>query len=127
MTIELFTVTELAKLLQCEEQAAAKALNDGRLPGLKLGRGWVIPKAALEVRMTELALEESMRRRTSCSLRAIASAPPLPKRPPEPKFQGRRRVPPKLPQICAEDVDGSGQLRPAGLASNSPGRPTNEV
>lgn len=102
MTIELLTVAELAELLKCDEQAAARALNDGRLPGLKLGRGWMVPKDALGIRLRDLALEESEQRRLvrmSHTLEearlpghAVATAPSV---------RGRKaaRRPPPLPSL----------------------------
>lgn len=59
----LMTVEEVAELLQCHPASVNIACSKGRLPGVKFGRGWVIPRAALAVRLTEIALEESEARR----------------------------------------------------------------
>lgn len=52
-----------AELLDCEvDTLNARALS-GDLPGLKIGRSWVFPVAALEARLNEMAVEEAAARR----------------------------------------------------------------
>ena len=52
-----------AELLDCEvETLNARALS-GDLPGVKIGRSWVFPIAALEARLNQLAIDESAARR----------------------------------------------------------------
>lgn len=60
---EILTVDDLAKLFGCDKETAAARLTSGDLPGVKVGRGWIIPRQALFMRLNEKALEESAIRR----------------------------------------------------------------
>ena len=39
------TITEAAEFLECTESRIQELLREGRLPGLKMGKSWVIPTA----------------------------------------------------------------------------------
>ena len=39
------TLTEAAEFLECTESRIQELLREGRLPGLKMGKAWVIPTA----------------------------------------------------------------------------------
>ncbi len=105
--IQLLTVTEIAELLRCDDQVIAKALNDGRLPGLKLGRSWLVPRDALAKRLPELAIEEAERRRRVFSPGENPTQSPISPSgatgalPSAPRATGRKaaRVPPALPPL----------------------------
>lgn len=94
-----YTIETLAALLGCDTDTAAERLNAGDLPGVKFGRGWIIPADALHARLNELAIEQAAQRRAA---RTPASAPATPKAPPAiqtttPAHAGRkRREPPAL-------------------------------
>lgn len=60
---EILTVDDLAKLFACDKETAAARLSTGDLPGVKVGRGWIIPRQALFERLNEKAKEESASRR----------------------------------------------------------------
>lgn len=59
----ILTVEHLANMLGCDQETAAAKLINGELPGLKFGRGWVVPTEAFLHRLNELALEEAAKRR----------------------------------------------------------------
>lgn len=52
---EILTTDEAADLLDCETRTVEDALREGTLPGLKLGRSWMIPRAALLEIVNEIA------------------------------------------------------------------------
>lgn len=60
---EILTVDDLAQLFACDKETAAARLNSGDLPGVKVGRGWIIPRQALFERLNEKAKEEAAARR----------------------------------------------------------------
>jgi hypothetical protein len=60
---EILTVEDLAKLCSCDKETAAARLTCGDLPGVKVGRGWIIPRQALFERLNEKAKEEAAERR----------------------------------------------------------------
>lgn len=111
--IRTYTVDEVAKLLDCEPLTAAERLNAGDLPGLKMGRSWVVPEEALLQRLNEIALEEAEERRqqrlkpkpaptrgqkAKSRLQAVPTAAPAPT--PAGPGRGRvARVPPALPAL----------------------------
>lgn len=113
--ITTYNVDQVAELLMCDKDTAAERLNSGDLPGLKMGRSWVIPEQALIQRMNEIALEEAARRREergdgnhkTRAGRAPASHLPSPAAKPTPVGPGRSRgrqprLPPSLPSINGE-------------------------
>lgn len=87
------TVDELAKdWLQCSEDVATRALASGDLPGVRYGRGWIVPVGALLSRLDEIALEQAAQRRAARETPATFNLDSL--------DRGRRaRVPPALPQL----------------------------
>jgi|UppTromiDAQMD018_1034420.scaffolds.fasta_scaffold00016_22 hypothetical protein len=116
---EIFTVEDLAAMFDCDEETASARLKCGDLPGLKVGRGWIIPRQALFERLNEMALEEAAARRAQleatrgvaqrrgkaaqAASAAPAVAPPavlLPTATPKPRGR-QRRVPPPLPPLAA--------------------------
>lgn len=60
---EILTVDDLAELFVCDKETAAARLTSGDLPGVKVGRGWIIPRQALFERLNEKAREEAAVRR----------------------------------------------------------------
>lgn len=60
---EILTVDDLAELFACDKETAAARLTSGDLPGVKVGRGWIIPRQALFERLNEKAREEAAARR----------------------------------------------------------------
>ncbi|WP_431604983.1 helix-turn-helix domain-containing protein [Delftia tsuruhatensis] len=61
--IEILTVEDLARLLCCDAETASSRLISGDLPGVKVGRGWIIPRQALFERLNEKARDEAAARR----------------------------------------------------------------
>ncbi len=61
---DLLELDEAAKLARCSPATMAAGLRSGRYPGMKAGRSWVIPRAALIERINEIALEEAAKRRS---------------------------------------------------------------
>ncbi|MFG0674231.1 helix-turn-helix domain-containing protein [Delftia sp. WSY_7] len=61
---EILTVEDLAKLFSCDKETAAARLTSGDLPGVKVGRSWIIPRQALFERLNEKAREEAATRRS---------------------------------------------------------------
>lgn len=71
---DILTVDDLAKLFSCDKETAAARLTCGDLPGVKVGRGWVIPRQALLERLNEKAqAEASARRAQQTAARDIAT------------------------------------------------------
>ena len=65
---EILTVDDLAELFACDKETAAARLNSGDLPGVKVGRGWIIPRQALFERLNDKAREEAAVRREQQAL-----------------------------------------------------------
>lgn len=64
MTLEIYTVDELAKRLGCAPTTIEEHARRGVLPGLKFGDGgWIFPAGATDQRLNELALEQAEQRR----------------------------------------------------------------
>jgi len=92
-----------APILDCSPDTVAELINAGELPGLRYGRSWIIPPAALEQRLTSLAIEQMLARRAARNPAPEGpptgnAAPTQPRPLPRPKHQ-RRRVPPVLDDI----------------------------
>ncbi|WP_160310746.1 helix-turn-helix domain-containing protein [Delftia tsuruhatensis] len=106
---EILTVDDLAELFSCDKETAAARLNSGDLPGVKVGRGWIIPRQALFERLNEKAREEAAARRSQQSAavgayltkdKAQKITPALLPSHSQLKQRGRkRREPPALPPI----------------------------
>jgi excisionase family DNA binding protein len=62
--LQLLDPEGAAELLGCTAASVEDLLRAGVLPGLKFGRSWRIPAAALDARLNELALQEAAARRT---------------------------------------------------------------
>lgn len=62
---EILTVDDLAELFSCDKETAAARLTRGDLPGVKVGRRWVIPRQALFERLNEMAHEQAALRRSA--------------------------------------------------------------
>jgi len=60
---DILTVDDLAELFECDKETAAARLTSGDLPGVKVGRGWIIPRQALFERLNEKARDEAAARR----------------------------------------------------------------
>ncbi|XJC73372.1 helix-turn-helix domain-containing protein [Delftia tsuruhatensis] len=60
---EILTVNDLAELFACDKETVAARLTSGDLPGVKVGRGWIVPRQALFERLNEKAREEAAARR----------------------------------------------------------------
>ncbi|MFG0593582.1 helix-turn-helix domain-containing protein [Delftia sp. WSY_9] len=116
---EILTVADLAALFSCDTETVATRLIAGDLPGVKVGRGWIIPKQALFERLNQKAHEEAAARREalktaqtpSSSSRASsiatiyqssAASAMLPSS--MPLRSGRkRRQPPALPNLSSQE------------------------
>lgn len=55
----MYSVEKVAQILDCEPETAVERIKCGDIPGLKIGRSWVIPIEAFNLRMTELSLEDA--------------------------------------------------------------------
>lgn len=97
MSTEAYSLEEATEILDCSQETTVARINAGDLPGLKFGRGWIIPKDAFRQRLNEIALIEAQERRkqrqaATVSTKAIKAAQGTPKKP------GRTpRLPPALP------------------------------
>lgn len=63
MSAEAYSINEVADILGCEAETAVERIVAGDLPGLKFGRGWIVPREAFSQRLNEIALEEAQTRR----------------------------------------------------------------
>ena len=50
---------DVALLLRCDVSTVETKLRDGVIPGVKIGRGWIVPKPALVQVMSEQAIEHA--------------------------------------------------------------------
>jgi hypothetical protein len=60
---EILTIHDLATMFGCDKETAAARLTNGDLPGVKVGRSWIIPRQALFERLNDKAREEATARR----------------------------------------------------------------
>jgi excisionase family DNA binding protein len=95
----IYSIEEVAAMLDCTVQTLAIQCRSGRLPGIKVGRRWVFPAEALIQRLNEVALTESNERRSGkhrpqprAVFLAVPTSAPI-------KQTSRRRVPPVLPTL----------------------------
>ncbi|PIG09939.1 helix-turn-helix domain-containing protein [Comamonas sp. 26] len=112
---EIYTAAQLAELLSCDKETAEARIRSGDLPGIKFGKGWVIPRQALLQCLNDMAQAEAAKRRAELQrTRAdaldkgqdpAAPSPLLPSSEPR-RTRGQRRTPPDL----------SGLLSSTGLA-----------
>ena len=105
---EIYTAQQLAELLGCDKETAEARIRQGDLPGVKFGKGWIVPRQAFIERVNEMAKEEAAARRaqllneqTAAAKRGQAMTTPSPLLPNSaPSFStGKRRAPPKLPRL----------------------------
>jgi excisionase family DNA binding protein len=88
---DLLTVEQVATMFDCSAETIELETREGRLPGVKLGRSWRYPRAALMRVLNERAIAEMERR-----------APPPPGVTPLPEGRrGRRQTPPQLPAAAS--------------------------
>lgn len=87
---DILTPQEIAKILLCDEKTVEEAARKGTLPGVKFGRGWVFPKAALLEALNSQAKEEAESRkyRTTSPLAITGKQP-----------KQAKRNPPALPEL----------------------------
>lgn len=69
MTLDLLTPEQAAELLRCTPATVEDRLRDGTLPGVQIGRAWLIPGSALLERLHELALQQAAERRQAADAR----------------------------------------------------------
>lgn len=116
---DILTVEDLAELFACDKETVAARLISGDLPGVKVGRSWIVPRQALFERLNEKAREEAAARRSllastlegcqklkhaagNSSVNPGGPAPTVVLASIPPQRQGRkRRIPPKLPSLDA--------------------------
>ncbi len=60
---EKVTIERAAEFLECTEVHVLALLRDGRLPGVKLGKSWVIPARAFFTAVSDLAIEQAAKLR----------------------------------------------------------------
>lgn len=115
---EILTVDDLAELFGCDKETAAARLTSGDLPGVKVGRGWIVPRQALFERLNEKAREEAASRRAhqaaileTARIRGIPShhttarlptalTAALPQQQTLQRRGRKRRDPPELPKLA---------------------------
>lgn len=98
---EFLNVYDVARLLDCAEVTVEEWLRSGALPGLKIGRGWVVPRNALVECVNTLAIESAKALKAKgAGVRHIAvqldnqkSDGPLNAKEPGPRKPGRKRNP----------------------------------
>jgi excisionase family DNA binding protein len=87
---EILTADEAAAILDCETRTVEDCLRAGKLPGLKIGKSWILPSKALLETLNELARE-------NLSIR-VKDPKPFPTY--TPPVKGRKRVePPSIPKF----------------------------
>lgn len=89
MTLDVLQTDDVASLLGCAPETVRERACLGKLPGLKFGKDWVFPAAALHQRLTEMAIEESAQLRKPAPRSAVLHA--ITKKP--------KRTPPVLPGV----------------------------
>ena len=99
MSAEAYTIAEVAHILDCAAEKVVEKIKDGDVPGLKWGRGWIVPREALSQRLNELALQEAHDRRKArnagtVAVKVIAAAQASTNKP-----RRQARTPPTLPHL----------------------------
>lgn len=61
---DVLTKDQVADLLQCDATTVEEHARNGDLPGVKYGRSWVFPRAALLARLNDVAQANPNRART---------------------------------------------------------------
>ena len=72
---EVFIAEQVAGLLHCTTVQEEELLRIGELPGLKIGRAWIVPSEALSDRLNEMALEQALDRRSKRQLSGMQRLP----------------------------------------------------
>ncbi|WP_227936736.1 helix-turn-helix domain-containing protein [Alkalihalobacillus deserti] len=54
MDPEIMTISQVAKYLQISEMTTYKLVQEGRMPGFKIGRHWRVKKSDLDVYIEKL-------------------------------------------------------------------------
>lgn len=67
LTDELLSVETVANALDCAGTTVEERARTGDLPGIRLGRGWVFPRAALMQSLCDLAHREAAERKNKPS------------------------------------------------------------
>lgn len=113
-TAELMTPAEVAEALDCTPETVNAKLAAHELPGVKVGRSWRIPRAALI---------EHLNAEARRNVRAQAPAAPAAQAPgavafaaPAPAHKRTRRQPPRLVSLSPAAPPGP---RPAGTHSGA--------
>ncbi|WP_407716239.1 helix-turn-helix domain-containing protein [Comamonas testosteroni] len=103
---EIYTAQQLAELLGCDKETAEARTRQGDLPGVKFGKGWIVPRQAFIERVNEMAKEEAAKRReqlrqeqASAATRGKALLHPSPLLPTPQSKRAKRRAPPTLPPL----------------------------
>lgn len=91
---EILKAEEVAKLLCCDDNTIEEKARQGKLPGLKFGRGWVFPRDALIETINQMAKQEAETRRTGKPTQPAAIAT-------TPNNRRTGKQPPKLPSLAA--------------------------
>ena len=86
--MSILTTAAVASLLDCEESTVQARATSGDLPGVKVGRSWVFPEAALLERLNDMAREGAALRRMPSTVAAVAGQMPVA----PPAGRGRRSV-----------------------------------
>lgn len=84
---EILTADEAAALFDCETRTVEDCLRAGKLPGVKIGKSWVLPTKALLETVNDLARE-------NLSIR-VKDPKPFPTY--TPKGKGRKEPPKAVP------------------------------
>jgi excisionase family DNA binding protein len=67
---EKISIAEIAEFLECTEWRVRDLLHEGRLPGLKMGKSWVVPRVALFEAVNAVAQREGEARRIDAERKA---------------------------------------------------------
>lgn len=91
-TDELLSVEAVASALDCADTTVEEHARTGHLPGIKLGRSWVFPRAALLQSLCDMARHQAEGRKTkpAAQVRGIAATRP-----------SRRQSAPALPRFSS--------------------------
>lgn len=113
---EIYTAQQLAELLGCDKETAEARIRQGDLPGVKFGKGWIVPRQAFIERVNEMAKEEAAIRRQQLSNekaealkkgKLAENASPLLPSSINRISKSNRRVPPPLPSVPANSLSSA--------------------
>jgi excisionase family DNA binding protein len=77
----MLSINEAAAMLECTRETLVDHLKQGSLPGLKIGRSWVLPRAAFVDAINALAVHQALERRSEAAPKRNHVASPQPGRP----------------------------------------------